>query len=112
MLTTAFGQRIKEINKPYCLRRKEQPNQGEDEDKQILEDAASGDDTVHLTDIESIYLGIRMREIADDPTVSKMVMLPDKKIDLESMTAQVDQFPYDEFVVAEAGPEDGQRLAP
>lgn len=67
---------------------------------------------MHLTDIESIYLGIRMKEIAADPTVSKMVMLPDKRIDLETMSAQLDQFPHDEFAVVEATLEDGQRLAP
>lgn len=113
VVTNEFGTRIKEINKPYCLRKKEnQQNPGEGEDKQIMDDMIAGDDTIHLTDIESIYLGIRMKEIAADPSVSKTVLLPDKKIDLEAMTAQVDQFPYDEFAVAEAGLEDGQRLAP
>jgi hypothetical protein len=75
-----IGERLRKINKPYCLKKmsKLDAEGTGDKDQEKVDNAL-----IHLTDLECIFIGVRLKEIEADPSIDKMVMLPDKKIDLE-----------------------------
>lgn len=75
-----FGNRMKQINKPYCLYRVNQ----NDQDDQIDKAQAA----IPLNDLENIYIGIKLEQLQSDPeSADKIIELPDKTINIESMLA-------------------------
>ena len=44
---------------------------------------------IHLSDLESIYIGIRFKELESNENASKQIELPFMEVNLETMTAKV-----------------------
>ena len=67
---------------------------------------------IHLTDLESIYVGIRLVEIEKEKNADKKIDLPFMDIDLETMTATLLNQPDEKYNLVIAEADDGIKLAP
>lgn len=73
---------------------------------------AGANPVIHLSDLESIYVGIRLKEIVQKPDADKHVEFPDMNINLDSMTATLLSQPDETYQLVLAEAEDGIKLAP
>lgn len=87
-MNNPFGMRIAKINKPYCLKKITDQGEKNKEDKQEGNEG-QGTSIIHLSDLESIYIGIRFKELESNENASKQIELPFMEVNLETMTAKV-----------------------
>lgn len=96
-----FGQRVMQINKPYCLKKKVKAvaaAEQEEKDKEVPEVEASDkveDDAAdkgfsyivyHLSDLECIYVSICRAELDKNENAATKIDFPNVSIDIKEMT--------------------------
>lgn len=60
--------------------------------------------------MECIYISIRLKELEQDPSASKKILLPDMILDIESMTAVLNDHPDDKLLLIRSEVNDRMRF--